>query len=119
MPLKAPLNFDDTQVKMILDQIPVGITVTDLEGRILFYNAYCSQIVDRKPEYIGQDIRPCHQKSESIVKIDIIFGEIREGQRREYYYESKRGGKRLGVTILPYEVDGQITGFIQTIVVKP
>jgi DUF438 domain-containing protein len=61
----------DKALRSVLDQIPVGITVTDLDGKMLYYNEYCARTVDRKPEYIGMDIRSCHKKPESIPKIDI------------------------------------------------
>ena len=30
--------------------------MTDLDGKMLYYNEYSAKIVDRKPEYIGMDI---------------------------------------------------------------
>ena len=102
----------------VLDQIPVGITVTDLDGIILYYNEFCAQIVDRKPEYIGMDIRTCHKKPESIVKIDTILSEIKDGKLEKYQYESKRKDKVLSVTISPYKQLGKLIGFIQSIVIK-
>ena len=110
--------LENIELEKILDKIPVGVTVVDLEGRILYYNEYSSQIVDRKPEYIGQDIRACHKQPGSVVKIDHILKEIKEGRRREYYYESERNGKTLGVTVLPYEANDELIGFIQSFVVK-
>ena len=106
------------ELQCVLDQIPVGITVTDLDGKILYYNAYSAQVVDRKPEYIGMDIRSCHKKSESIHKIDMILSEIREGKRKNYYYETNRKEKVLCVTISPYEMNGKLIGFIQSIFLK-
>lgn len=108
----------DNELRSVLDQIPVGITVTDIDGIILYYNDFCAQIVDRKPECIGIDIRSCHKKSESIAKIDMILSEIREGKRKNYCYESKRKDKILFVTISPYKCSGKLIGFIQSIVVK-
>ncbi len=111
-------TFSTTQLAMVLEKIPVGITVIDLEGHILYYNEYCSKYVDRKPEYIGKDIRLCHKKAESIDKIDRILTDIKEGKRREFYYEAERNGKKLGVTVSPYEANGKLIGFIQSFVIK-
>jgi len=118
MTLKRENLLEHTELENILDKIPVGVTLTDLEGRILYYNEYSSQIVDRKPEYIGKDIRVCHNQRESIVKIDSILRELKEGSSQEYYYESKRNGKTLEVTVLPYKVNDELIGFIQSFVVK-
>jgi DUF438 domain-containing protein len=108
----------DNELLSVLNQIPVGITVTDLDGKILYYNQYSAQIVDRKPEYIGMDIRFCHKKLESIVKIDTIFAEMIAGKRENYCYESKRKDKVLSITISPYNQLGKMIGFIHSIVVK-
>jgi PAS domain S-box-containing protein len=108
----------DIDLRSILNQLPVGITVTDLDGIIRYYNEYSAQIVDRKPEYIGMDIRFCHKKPESIDKIDTILSEIKDGKRKNYSYESKRKDKFLSVTISPYKINGELTGFIHSIVVK-
>ena len=88
--------LENMQLEKVLDKIPVGVTVTDIEGRILYYNTYSSQIVDRKPEYIGEDIRACHKKPDSILKIDRILEELKEGRIQEYYYESERNDKGRG-----------------------
>jgi PAS domain S-box-containing protein len=110
--------MDDKELRSVLDQIPVGITVTDLEGKIRYYNKYSAQIVDRKPEYIGMDIRSCHKKPESIIKIDTILSEIKDGKRENYCYESKRKDKVLSITISSYKQLGKLIGFIHSIVVK-
>jgi PAS domain S-box-containing protein len=108
----------DKDLRSVLDQIPVGITVTDLDGKILYFNEYSTQIVDRKPEYIGMDIRSCHKKPESIIKIDTILSEMKAGKRENYCYESKRKDKVLSVTVSPYKQLGKLIGFIHSIVVK-
>jgi PAS domain S-box-containing protein len=108
----------DKELQSVMDQIPVGISVTDLDGRILYYNEYSAHIVDRKPEYIGMDIKSCHKKPESITKIETILSEIKEGKRENYCYESKRKDKVLSVTISPYRLRGELIGLIQSIVVK-
>jgi PAS domain S-box-containing protein len=107
------VRLSTKQLAMVLEKIPAGITLIDREGRILYYNEYSSRFVDRKPEYIGQDIRFCHKKPESIEKIDRILSELTEGKRKEFYYEAERNGNKLGVTFSPLDVDGKPIGFIQ------
>ena len=112
------MNLTDDALKTVMDQMPVGVTVIDLNRRILYYNEYCAQIVDRKPEYIGRDIKDCHQKNESIRKIDGILEDIKSGLRHQFKYEATRSGRTLSVTVSPYRVKGNLTGFIQSFVVK-
>jgi PAS domain-containing protein len=45
----------------VLQQAAVAVTVLDLDGRIVFYNRYAPRILDRKPQYLGRDIRSFHQ----------------------------------------------------------
>ena len=97
----------------LLDKIPAGITVIDREGRILYYNDYCARFVDRKPEYIGKDIRACHKNPESIKKIDRFLADLDGGHKEEIYYETERNGVKLGVRVSPFDLDGKRIGFIQ------
>ena len=105
--------LDTSQLAMVLEKVPAGITVIDQEGHILYYNEYCSYFVDRKPEYIGKNIRFCHKKVESIEKIEKILSDLNTGQRQEFYYETERNGNKLGVRVTPFDINGNQIGFIQ------
>jgi PAS domain S-box-containing protein len=118
MKYKAIEDFDLAQIPLIYDKIPVAITVIDLEGNILFYNRYSSRVLDRKPEHLGTDIRDCHQKPETNAKIDQMLNEFKTGRREEFYYEAFRYGKNICVTLSPFEVDGQLIGCIQSVIIK-
>ena len=100
------------QLAAILEHVPAGITVIDEEGQILYYNQYCVQFVERKPEYLGRDIRLCHLQPKSIEKIERMLSDLKEGKATEYYYEALRNGNRLGVRITPYDIGGK-RGLIQ------
>ena len=113
----------DWQNDMVLraglpDQLPVGITVLDLECRILYYNATSARYVDRKPEYLGRDLRDCHKKRASVDRIDRMFADLRTGRRESVYYEAERNGRVLAVTVVPYRIGGEIAGFIQSFTLK-
>ena len=118
MTFKAIEGFDAAQIPLIVDIIPVAITIIDLEGHILFYNDYSSQVLDRKPEYLGSDIRDCHQKPETNARIDTMLNEFEAGRREAFYYEAFRYGKNIAVTLLPFEVDGQLIGCVQSVTIK-
>ena len=118
MSFKAVGGFDTSQIPQILDKISVAITVIDLEGNILFYNQYSSQVLDRKPEYLGTDIRSCHQKPETNNRIDGMLAEFRAGRRDDFYYEAFRYGKDIAVTLSPFEMDGRLVGCIQSVTIK-
>ena len=118
MPFQAIDGFDNSLIPLIIDRIPVAITGIDLEGNILFYNDYSRQVLDRKPEYLGTDIRSCHQKPETNDKIDRMLNEFKAGRREDFYYETFRYGKNIAVTLSPFEVGGQLIGCIQSVVIR-
>ena len=118
MEYKAIEGFEPDRIPLILDKIPVAVTIIDLEGIILLYNEYSSQILDRKPEYLGTDIRNCHQKPETNARIDTMLNEFKAGRLEEFYYEAFRYGKNIAVTLSPFKVDGQLIGCIQSVTIK-
>lgn len=103
---------------LILDTIPVGITLTDPDGRILYFNRYSAEILDRKPAYIGRDVRRCHNETDSISKIDHILAEFKRGGCSEFYYEATRGGTDFAVTVRPLKRQGRLLGCIHSVVIK-
>ena len=119
MTFHASNGFDLAQISpFVLDKIPMGITVIDLEGRILYFNEYSSQIRDRKPEYLGRDIRLCHKEPESIARIDRILEEFKSGRRQEVCYDSTLAGEVFAVTISPLVVKDRLIGCIQSLIKK-
>ena len=110
--------LDEAHLAMVLEDVPVGITVIDPDGHILYYNAHCTKFVDRKPEYIGRNIAFCHQKPESVVKINQMLDALKTGRKETIKYEAVRNGKTLAVTVSPFQRDGELIGFIQSFVEK-
>jgi DUF438 domain-containing protein len=111
-------GFDNSLIPLIIEHIPVAITGIDLEGNILFYNDYSSQVLDRKPEYLGTDIRACHQKPETKAKIDRMLAAFKTGRREDFYYETVRCGKNIAVTLSPFEVNDKLIGCIQSVIIR-
>jgi DUF438 domain-containing protein len=118
MPFYLENQFDPSQLPLILDQIAAAITVIDLEGHMLYYNEYSALVLDRKPEYLGKDVRLCHQKQESNDRIDRMLEAFKARRRQAFYHEAERYGKRIAVTLAPFEVDDQLTAVIQTVTIK-
>ena len=69
--------------------------------------------MDRKPEYIGRNISFCPQKPESMEKIKNILSDLITGKKEAFYYEAQRGDYKLGVTVSPFDMNGERVGFIQ------
>jgi len=114
----SSLNEIDTDyLHRIMDNIPVAVTVADLEGTITYFNDYAQQILDRKPEYIGTDIRLYHKESGSIDKIERLIGDFKNRKRSWSSYEANRYGKNILVLFTPLEKDGHVIGIIQSVIV--
>jgi DUF438 domain-containing protein len=119
MDFSASPTFDLTgMAPFILDRIPIGVTVIDLEGRMLYFNDYSSKIRDRKPEYLGRDIRLCHKKEESIDKIDRILEEFKSGRREVFSYQAHVEDGILEVSVSPLEVEGRLVGCVHSMIKK-
>ena len=73
----ADTKFGGDMKKLIesaVEQMPASLTILDAKGTILYYNQYAESIVDRKPEYIGRDVRDFHI-AKSNQKLDRILEE--------------------------------------------
>lgn len=95
----------------LLDQTPVAVTALDRQGNIVFYNQYAAGIVDRKPEYLGRDIRGFH-KPESNAKVESILNAYAQGGREEYNWRLKRGDKEFQIRVRPWLQDGRWMGLV-------
>jgi len=109
--------IDTDDLYCIMDNIPVAVTVADLEGMIMYFNDYAQQILDRKPEYIGTDIRLYHRESGSIVKIDRLIDDFKNRNRNWSSYEANRYGKHILVMFTPLEKDNRVIGIIQSVII--
>jgi len=118
MESKIQSAIDTARLAAAMDQLPIGITIIDTAGTMLYYNAYCARYVDRQPEYIGRDIRDCHAEKSSVTKIEGFLKTLAAGHKEEVHYEAERGGVKLAVTVVPFEFEGELVGFIQSFVVK-
>lgn len=111
-------GLDPKDLSLVLESLPVAVTLVDLDGRMLYFNRHAGQVLDRKPEYLGKDIRLCHQKPESNAKIDRMIEDFKNGNQTPVYYEADRNGRRIAVTFVPWTVGGSLKGCIQTVSVK-
>ena len=102
----------------ILDNIPLAMTIIDLQGIMLYYNDYAPRIINRKAELLGKNVRLCHQKSESNARIDEVIEDFKEGRRNPVSYEARPYGELLLITVYPLEVDGRLEVCIHTAMPK-
>ena len=101
-------------VRELLDQAPVAVTALDRQGNIVFFNQYATNIVDRKPEYLGRDIREFHQPA-SNDKVDAILRAYAQGGREEHSWRLKRGDKEFMVRVRPWLKHGKWAGLVHAV----
>lgn len=105
-------------IRLAVDCMEVAVTITDKKGTLLYYNRYSTTILDRKPEYIGTDIRSHHKKADSNEKVNLMLKEFENGRKEPFYYQAIRYGKLIAVTISPIIKNDEFVGCVQTVRLK-
>ena len=98
----------------ILEELPVSITITDREGRIIYLNE-ASSVVNAKgggKELVGKQVRDCHNDRSRAI-IDRLFA----GETNAYTI-SKRGQRKL-IYQCPWRVGGEVMGLVEFSLVIP
>jgi DUF438 domain-containing protein len=105
-------------VPSALDCLGVAVTIIDPRGKMLYYNQHAARIVDRKPEYIGNDIHSHHKKAATNEKLDSMIQAFKEGREEPFRYEAKPYGTPIFVSVAPILKEGKFLGCVQTVVLK-
>ncbi|BEQ16881.1 hypothetical protein FAK_39470 [Desulfoferula mesophila] len=93
----------------------VAVTIIDPEGNIVYYNRQAAKILDRKPEYIGEDIHSHHKKEASNKKVDLMLQEFQKGRTEPFRYKTKPYGRTILVILAPILKDGEFVGCTQSV----
>lgn len=112
---RGPLLLDET-LAMALENMPVAVTLVDPWGTILYFNRKAAEILDRRPEYLGRDVRFCHAKPESVAKIEAILADFRAGSDQMVEYEAVRHGRKRKVSFTPLRRESNLMACLQTVV---
>lgn len=102
-------------VNLAMDCMGVSVSIIDTKGTLLYYNQHSAKILDRKPEYIGDDIHSHHKKAETNQKVDLMLKKFKEGRKDPFHYEAKPYGKIIFVTLSPIIKNGEFVGCVQTV----
>jgi transcriptional regulator with PAS, ATPase and Fis domain len=105
-------------ISLAMDCLGVAVTIIDRNGTLLYYNEESAKILDRKPEYVGTDIRSHHKKAGTNKKFDLMLQEFSSGRTKLFHYEAKPYGKVIFVTLTPIIKDGQFVGCVQSVKLK-
>ncbi len=102
-------------IHLAMDCMGVAVSIIDTKGTLLYYNQHATEILDRKPAYIGTDIHSHHKEAESNKKVDRMLKEFEAGRRDPFHYEAKPYGNIICVTLAPIIKNGTFIGCVQTV----
>lgn len=105
-------------VSLGMDYMGVAVTIIDCNGTLLYYNPHAVKILDRKPEYIGSDVRSHHKKSASNQQLDLMLQAFKRGRREPFRYEAAPYGEAILVILSPIVKDGEFVGCVQSAMLK-
>jgi sensor histidine kinase regulating citrate/malate metabolism len=109
----------DQWADRILEQAGVGVTILDRHGTVMYYNKWASEHLDRKPEYIGNDVRKRHRLAVTNPRFDAMLRLFEEGRVEPVRYVAMPYGKTtILVTVSPIRVNGELVGFSQIVLLK-
>ena len=104
---------------LALDCLGVAVTIIYMDGIILYYNNHASEVLDRKPEYIGEKKYSHHFRSSSNKKLSSMLHAFQNGRTEPFRYQQATPyGKTILVTLTPLLKDGQCLGCVQSVVLK-
>ncbi len=105
-------------IKLAMDCLGVAVTIIDTKGTLLYYNKQAAKILDRKPEYIGNDVYSHHMKATSSEKLESMIQDFQKGRTEPFHYEAKPYGKTILVTLSPILEKDKFIGCAQSVQLK-
>ena len=105
-------------INLAMDCLGVAVTIIDTKGTLLYYNKQAAKILDRKPEYIGNEVYSHHKKTTSSEKLESMIQDFQNGRTEPFYYEAKPYGKTILVTLSPILENDKFIGCAQSVQLK-
>jgi sensor histidine kinase regulating citrate/malate metabolism len=103
----------------LLEHAGVGVTIVDRTGHVRYYNKWASEHLDRKSDYIGDDVRNRHRRAITNPRFDAMLKLFEDGRVEPVRYVARPYGKTtILVTVSPIFVAGELVGFSQIVLLK-
>lgn len=103
----------------VLEHAGVGVTLVDREARVVYYNRWAAEHLDRLPAYVGDDVRNRHRRSITNPRFNAMLRLFEEGRTEPVRYVARPYGKTtILVTVSPVFVAGDLVGFSQIVLLK-
>lgn len=109
----------DDWADRLLEQAGVGVTILDRAGRVMYFNKWAAEHLDRKTEYLGDDVRNRHHRSITNPRFNAMIALFENGRTEPVRYVARPYGKTtILVTVSPIKVAGELVGFSQIVLLK-
>ncbi len=98
----------------VWEQFPVALTITDLEGTIVYMNEKSAEVNAKGggKDLIGKQVRDCHnERSRAIIE------QLFKGEFNAYTIEKK--GVRKLIYQAPWRVEGDVRGLVELSIILP
>ncbi|GHB30263.1 hypothetical protein GCM10007094_18340 [Pseudovibrio japonicus] len=103
----------------LLEEAGVGISIIDKDGKLLYYNKWAAEHLDRAPDYIGRSVKEHHHRPITNPRFDAILQLFKDGRKDPHHYVANPYfNTPLFVTVSPIHIDGELVGFSQFIMLK-
>jgi len=73
-------SLDNKLLDIILESMPLEISILDKDDKVLGWNKHDTRIFKRPKSVVGKDVRHCHPEK-SLSKVEQILKEMKQGSR--------------------------------------
>ncbi|MEA3193358.1 MAG: hypothetical protein QOD26_1691 [Betaproteobacteria bacterium] len=109
----------DEWADRLLEHAGVGVTIIDRSARVLYYNRWAKNNLDRKPEYVGDDVRNRHHRAITNPRFNAMLKLFEDGRTEPVRYVARPYGKTtILVTVSPIYIRGEHVGYSQIVLLK-
>lgn len=103
----------------ILEDAGIGVTILNRDGVVMYYNRWAADNLDRKPDYIDNDVRKRHRHKRTNPRFDAMLDLFKAGRVEPVRYVARPYGKTtILVTVSPIRCAGELVGFSQLVYLK-
>jgi len=103
----------------LLEYAGVGVTIVDRAGNVVYYNKWASEHLDRKSDYIGDDVRNRHRRTITNPRYNAMLKLFEDGRMEPVRYVARPYGKTtILVTVSPIYVGDELVGLSQIVLLK-
>jgi hypothetical protein len=90
-----------------------------VHGSVLFYNKWAAEHLDRKPEYLGRDVRERHHRAVTNPRWNAMLQLFLDGRDEPFRYVARPYRKTtILVTVSPIRISRELVGLSQIVLLK-